>query len=207
MSVFLPDSEILCEECDTYFFKYAFVQNEFDADADPSCMSGLINRITCPSCKTEFTFETPILMYSHTNRFLLCSSFKNEQILNITSLKRALEITKCDKWRLRRCTYAMDAAEKARIFVLSLDDGKIELLKLKFFDDYKDMDLSDNYITFENITDDRLVFTYRDYKDNILETRYIPKDAYNSMPETSLAPYEWHKIDRSWAIKTMEDTK
>ncbi len=207
MSVFLPDGEILCEECDEYFFKYAFVTNVFDLDADPKCADGLFNRIKCPRCDTEFTFETPILIFSNTKKLLISASVNNDGLINITSLKRALEISKSTDWTLRRCSFAMDAGEKIRIFNLGLDDTKVELVKLKCFDNYRNMDLTDNYITFENIADNKLVFTYRDFKDNILETRWVSLEEYESMPHFEVPPQTWYTIDRDWAIDYMEETK
>jgi hypothetical protein len=207
VSVFLPDIEILCEECDEYFFKYEFINNIFDLDADPKYADGLFNRIKCPRCDTEFTYETPILVFSNTKRLLICASVNNDGFININSLKRAFEISGSTDWTLRRCSFAMDAGEKIRIFNNGLDDGKVELVKLKCFDDYKNMDLTDNYITFENLRDNELVFTYRDFKDNILETRYISFEEYKTMPQTKVPPQTWYTIDRDWAINYMEETK
>jgi len=207
MQKYVPDGNIACENCDRFFVSYTHIYARVNIDAKnelaKAAYNGMINRITCPYCNTEFTYEAPLFAHSYINKFAVISQFP-DCYKDITSMHRAAKISGLDSWKLRNCRFAMDASEKIRIFSNGLNDGIVEIIKLKAFSDYSQMNLLDEYITFEGAINDCLVFTHRDYTDRIIEKYNVPKSMYNTEPDNFIPNGRWIKIDRNWAQKTLE---
>ena len=105
---------------------------------------------------------------------------------------------------LRRCRFTANSSEKIRIFKAGLNDGTIELLKLKRFPEYRDMVLDDEYIVFEYSDEENLVFSHRDFTDKLLKTYQISMCEYSHMCDVNIPRGEWITADRDWAINFME---
>ena len=94
-----------------------------------------------------------------------------------------------------------------RIFKDNLDDGIIEIIKLKHIVEYGEMNLLAEYITYENHDETNLYFSKRNDSDNILKTYTIPLQLYFEETKSISASHagDWHKIDREWAITQTEE--
>ncbi len=189
---------------------YNHIVTYIDADDDtPDSMnaqSGIINRVRCPYCNTEFTYEIPLFIYSQANRYAIASAFDDEYV-NVHSFELASKISGMSNWKLRRCTFTMNSAEKLRIFKSGLDDGKTELLKLYTFENYRNMKLADEYIVFDCFDGDNLFFSHRDFTDAVLNKYKVPISEYSLIYDTNIPCGKWVNIDRNWAIKFTEDIK
>ena len=205
MSTYIPDGSIRCENCNSFFNKYVRFETVIDADsydeASQNALEGIINRVTCPYCKTEFTYENPFMLHSYSCKSIAVAAVSSE-LVNVSNLSVALKISGAGEWQLRRCDFARDAAEKIRIFKSGLNDAAIELIKLRQFHDYRNMDLYDEYIIFDNLIDDKLIFSLRDYTDNVKDTYEIDMSVYNNTPKLSIPTAKWIKINKRFAIKT-----
>ena len=210
MSNYIPDGHILCENCYKFFVSYTPLIFEIDADVKEDLMNdvqkGIINRVKCPYCNTEFTYEASVFIFSNCDKFVITSAYP-DAFMNVGDFSLAAKISKMDGWRFRRCQFFMDAAEKIRIFRSGLDDAKINLLKLKCFENYKSMELDDQYITFEYIKDNLFFFTHRDFTDRVLKELYVEKCDYDAFEFKPLKTGDWITVDRDWTINYLEENK
>lgn len=209
MSTYVPDGCIRCENCNKFFNRYVFLKSIIDTDsyeeASREAVCGVINRVTCPYCKTEFTYESPLMLHSYSNKIIAVAA-TNDELFNAFKLSLALKISGACDWSLRRCEFARDAAEKIRIFTYGLNDAAIELMKLRYIPGYAELDLFDEYIVFDKITETDFVFTLRDYTDKITRTYSINKQEYDKIPKETIPTAEWITIDRNYVLK-LEETK
>lgn len=206
MKTFIPDNYIICEECYRLFFSYVNIAYIIDADSYDSfarsIKTGRLNRVTCPYCKSEFTYETVLYIYSVKYSMAVIASHNTDPV----STERTPELFRLlgmSDYKFRVVPYASCAAEKIRIASEGLDDLKVELFKFRTFKDYKNMDPCDEYITFERIEDDSIIFSHRDFKDDILAEYRISMNEYleynpilPDVPECT-----WFRGDKSWALK------
>ncbi len=210
MSLIVPDGYICCENCYEHFISYVVIHSEIDADSKDNTVTaasdGTLNKITCPYCMYEFTYETPLYIHSYVDKFAIISTYHDFPV-KAGSFRLANIISGAADWSFRRCTFSPDAFEKMRIFKSGLSDAKIEYLKLKTFPDYRDMQLDAEYITFENIADNFLMFTKRECGGMVLENYKINVSCYNELKDISVQKGDWVTIDRDWAIKYMEENK
>lgn len=212
MATFIPDSSIRCENCHEVFYRYVEITNVIDTDRIGKfaieAISGLVNRVVCPFCKAEFTFENPMIMYSNTSK-IVCYTCYDVLPLNCRDFKLLAKITHCTDWSFRLCRFTMDASEKIRIFKDSLNDAAIEIIKLRNFPEYRNMILEDEYITYEKTNADMLCFTKRNDLDEIKDNLFVPISEYktvlHTLPEMPFS--QWMCIDRNWAIEYTEEKK
>jgi len=210
MSQYVPDTNIVCENCYKFFVTYTIIHTVIDADSNDDitkdAYTGIINRVKCPYCNTEFTYESPFFVHSYMDKFFIASGFLNSY-MDVASFKTAAQISKMSLCKFRRTSFIMDSAEKVRIFKSNLDDGKIEILKLKSFPDYYNMQLDDEYIVFDKSDDDYIYFSNRDFTDKVLKEYKVLKSEYSLIKDTNIPVGDWVTIDREWAKKFMEDNK
>ncbi len=183
-----------------------YIDVDNDTPDSKNAHSGIINRVRCPYCNTEFTYEIPLFIYSQADNYAIASAFDDEYV-NVHSFELASQISGMSKWKLRRCAFTMNSAEKLRIFRSGLDDGKTELLKLYTFEKYRHMNLTDEYIVFDSFDGDNLFFSHRDFTDAVLNNFKVPISEYSLICDTNIPCGKWINIDRSWAIKFTEDIK
>lgn len=210
MSGFITDNRIVCENCYKLYVGFNHIATYIDADSDTpdsrNIINGIINRVKCPYCNTEFTYEIPLFVFSQADCYAIASAFDDEYI-DIHSFELASHISGMSNWKLRRCDFTMNSAEKLRIFRSGLDDAKIELLKLLMFDKYKNMELTEEYIVLDSFDGNNLLFSHRDFTDAVLNRYEVPISEYPLIYDTNIPCGKWINIDRNWAIKFMEDIK
>lgn len=210
MSTYATDNQIMCENCDKFFVAYAHIQTEFDLDVPHKEISDSyeekLNRITCPFCMQDFTYETDILFYSFINKFAVYCSCK-KMFLEVANFRTAMKICGFDNWDFRVCTYSYEAFEKIRILTVGLDDAKINLLKAKKFPQYRNMNPKDEYISFESCDDTTLYFSHRDFTGKVLEKLSVCREDYNSTPDLQAEKGNWVILDKEWTINKLEELK
>ncbi len=215
MYEFYPENGITCEndKCKKHFYDYIFLKSiiNFDEggkDAKAILNGGTINRVTCPYCKCNFTYETPLLLFSQNHKIYAASTFDDDFIYT-SNCENALKIAKSDDLNLRITDYAFEAAEKIRLAYFGIDDAKIEIFKLITFPKCKDMDKAFEYMVFDRVENDFLIFSHRDYTDKILKSFEILKSDFEKFDFDFKPPItgKWAKTDNKWAIKQLEDKK
>ena len=207
LATLIPQEGIRCERCNKIFFRYAEICNLFDADSESDSsplINGNINRIVCRYCKTEFTFETPVVVYSYIHKYFI---FADCNIYHVPARKFSLStsISGAKDWKFRVVAFAADASEKVRIFRDGLNDAAIELIKLKHIKEYRTLILEDEYITYEEITEKGIHFTKRDDCDKVLKNYYLPFSLYLKELNYNSITGDWTRIDRNWALKQTEE--
>ena len=212
MATFIPDDCIHCENCHEFFYRFVHITNVIDADKNDelgkSAVSGLVNRVVCPFCNAEFTYENPLVVYSNTSK-IVCYADYHVLPLVCRDFTLLTKITGCSDWNFRLCDFAMNASEKIRIFKDNLQDSIIEILKLNSLPEYRTMILEDEYITYDGKDDEKLYFSKRSDLDITLENYTIPLSEYNQLNDgkTQIPTGNWLCIDRDWAIKNTEEFK
>ena len=210
MTSFVTDNQILCENCYKYFIAYETIISELDLDvphAEISCSyEEKLNRITCPLCKKEYTYETDILFHSLSNKFAVYCSY-DKMFLNVANFRTAMKICGFDNWNFRVCTYSYEAYEKIRIFNHGLSDTKINILKFQCFPQYKNMQENEEYINFESADSSALYFLHRDFTGKILSELTALRTDYDNIPDTPVNLGDWAVIDKTWTIKKLEEIK
>ena len=206
MAIHIPGEGIRCQRCDNIFFAYVEVNDLFDADLDNDIISGIVNRVECTDCDAEFTFETPIVIYSYIHKFII-STDCDVYPLPCRKFGLATQIAKSADWKFRTTSFTADAAEKIRIFKDKLCDGIIELLKIKHITEYKSLNLTEEYIVYENHDDTNIYFSKRDDCDNLLKTYTIPFRFYinETKIQKPIPTGDWIRVDREWAINKLEE--
>jgi len=208
MSTYIPENGIHCERCHEIFYRYTYITDVIDADRkdklSSDALKGNVNRVECPFCKTEFTYEGPLLLFSNTACAAALSACKFAPT-EVGNFNLALKMSKATHWKLRKCIFAMFNCEKMRIFKSNLCDGKIEILKYMYFKEYRDMDFRDYYIVFQKHENNTLYFTKNDDVDNVLKEYTIDFEKYTNISDIDIPCGQWMTIDRDWAKKQLEE--
>lgn len=209
MFTFITDGPIICERCQSFFCSYGIMHSFVDADSldisTKQAFDGTINRVTCPVCSDSFTYESPMIIYSHNDKFAICAHFYDEYICN-GSFETLIAIAGMKDWKFRRCTFSMFAFEKLRIFKNKLDDTVIEQIKLTHFPQYRDMDLELEYIVYESHNDKELFFSKKDFTGKTIKNFSVPMTEYRKF-DTFSTTGKWQWANREETIKITEVTK
>lgn len=206
----IDDYMIQCEVCEKLFPMSVDFEEIIDADEYTDIAKGvedgLINRINCRLCGSEFTFENPILIYSWSAKMYVTANFP-ENAYSVKSLENILRISGAQDISLRKTQYAIEACEKIHISKSGLCDAKVELFKLLKFPDYKDMDIIEETIIFDRIENDQLVFSHRNFTDEILNVYRFSAFEYETLKHNlpEIPNGIWYQIDKYWVIKHTED--
>lgn len=212
MDFFTSEAAMCCEDC--YYFSYINVKLLQVIDAEgygkyaESAKSGLINRVRCRHCGAEFTYELPLLLYSMSHNIAAYACCDEPPPEN-TRFRYAMQLVGMGDINLRYVRFASEAAEKIRIAMDGFDDLKMELFKFKEFPEYEKMDVSDEYITYERVEDNNLVFTRRNFKEDLLKTMTVDIDNYKEfkpiLPQVPTGV--WCRADKTWAKNYLEENK
>jgi len=194
----------LCQECTNHFSmaeRFCTVVNldtsGFEKD---KFIDGSLNRISCPLCNTEFTFEIPMIVFSLNMKF---ACFIDPGIdNNSNNLVKAPPYILLPKDFTFRCVrYLEEAREKERILKSGLDDVLVEYIKLISFKDEDALPFDERNIVFDSKDKNTYKFTQIDYNNQILQKfsiefkdDNIPDEIINI--KNSLSGKKWHRIDR-----------
>ncbi len=209
MFTFITDGPIICERCQGIFCSYSVMHSFVDADSLDNTVKeaydGSLNKVTCPACGDSFTYESPLLIYSHKDKFAICSDFSDECLQN-GSFDTIVSIGNMKDWRFRKCSFSMFGFEKLRIFKSNMDDTIIEQLKITHFPAYRNMEFDSDYIVYEKHDEETLFFTHRDFTGKIIQNLSVPTKEYHKFNSFSVVG-RWQQANREEAIKYMEVTK
>lgn len=204
MSKFVKTAFIICEKCKKQFKKEQFIYNVINLDFYSTFKNDFfeekINNVRCPYCDTKFTFETEFLAYSPQKEFAIFAIPKNNDRVLMHGNKNFCQAFGTKITTTRLVHYMCEVLEKVKIFNSGLNDIKIEKIKLTYFDESLFAD-RDNYILlFDKITDDELIFYYKNYLGQIIDIYSIPIEIYNTInineiPYSDTHKIAWHRVD------------
>lgn len=200
--------KIICESCEKTFYAPTIVHTVVCTDSagtvNDNFINGCLNSIMCTECNKTFTYEIPMLVYSAKKSYaivVLPSETKNVYVSKNSILNNILKLN-INKFRL--VNYQCEALEKVKIFESGLDDIIIERIKLNEFDKKYFENKNLHMLLFKEIYKDELIFEYKDFLGNIIETRNIAKELYNKMRFCSDTGHisgnktNWLKIDTNY---------
>jgi len=204
MSSYVNTSDAVCQECEKRFninLRFSSVINlDIDGFEKDGFLNGSLNRIKCPFCNTEFTFEIPLVIFSVKNKFayLVCPNLNNT---NEKFIKNTLHLFLPNDFKFRLVRYLIEAKEKYDIHVNLCDDIIIEYIKLCVFSDEEAMPFDKRNIVFKAKNNNEYIFEQIDYNDKVLNTYKINFNNEKIPDYVKEKSYKlnntiWHKIER-----------
>ena len=204
MPSYVRSFNAICNECDKRFeisHRFCAVVNlDIDGFEKEGFTSGELNRIFCPHCSTEFTYEIPMIVFSLSMKFA-CLCIPNLESIDTARIKEPPHLLLPDNFVFRIVRYQVEAKEKYDITASGCDDRVIEYIKLISFDDSLALPFDERNIVFVSKNGDTYKFNQLDYNNTIIKSYdieindgQIPDYIINS--NISLSGNKWHKIDR-----------
>jgi len=198
----------ICQKCKKSFNLDLIVVNSVNIDFAghyrEKLLNNSLNRVTCPHCKCNFTYERPHVAYSLKNKFAVICDFDFDEKVYCCGNHHLFEMFKINNMKFRIVNYMCETSEKFRILLSGLDDIKIEYLKYKLFDKEFFEDKSNKILLFDKILDENLVFSLYTDTDDVIETYKIPYDNYLGLCLNYNFSYNlngkclWYKIDTKY---------
>ncbi len=190
----------ICQDCNYIFNINREMINVINIDEDKDVfldfLTASLNRVTCPKCKANFTYEIPMLIFSSQERFAI--KVDPRFLPEDTSLKAYLpSFFQIFDFRYRQVSYYIEALEKVRMFKDALDDRYIEYVKLKFFSDEDASPMDDVNLCYKASDNEKFYFEKLDYNGFLLkEFEVLKSDARSCLfldePKCAI----WQKINR-----------
>ncbi len=192
-----------CEKCKNTFNASLFLFNSVNADVKQGIYEDFINDrlnlIKCNDCKSIFIYERPFVAYSISKQYAI---YSNQSLTNKSlrfGRKNIYKMFGCNNMRFRIVDFQCEVSEKVRIFESNLCDIKIEKIKHILFDETYFKNKQDNIVLFKEIIDDQLIFEYRDYLQNVIETKSILLKEYTNLQDetdnsSNVGYVEWKRI-------------
>ncbi len=177
---------VLCENCKEEFSHRMMLCSSVNMDAASGMVSDFLNDrlnlVTCPHCGASFVYERPFVAFGIKKKYAILVDGSLDGKPKILGRARLYEMFSL-KMRFRRVDFLCEAAEKARIFELGLDDAAIDRLKRTVFNDSFFADKREAMVLFKSADDDTIVFEYRDYLGNVIEERSVGMSEYSPSGE------------------------
>jgi len=193
----------ICEKCKNTFNSSAFLFNSVNVDIKQGIYNDFINDklniVKCNHCQSIFIYERPFVAYSISKQYAIYSN----QSLTDKSLKHGrksiYKMFGFSNMKFRLVDFQCEASEKVRIFENNLCDIKIEKLKHILFDESYFKNKQDNMVLFKEIKDNLIIFEYKDYLQNVIETKSVLLDEYNNISVEEIdinnsSYVEWKRI-------------
>ncbi len=204
MSSFVRAFGAICQECNKRFQiaeRFCRVVNlDIEGFEKEKFEDGSLNRIVCPNCNTEFTFEISLIVFSQNMKFA-CIVDQNIDTKKIESLKNPPHILFSEDFTYRCVRYIDEAREKIRIIKSGCHDFVIEYIKLVCFKDEDALPFNEVSLVFDSKEGETYKFLKLNYNGEILENYDIVfKDS--DIPEAvknmkhNKDNKKWQKIDR-----------
>lgn len=198
----------ICQKCKKSFDLDLIVVNSVNIDFAghyrEKLLNNTINRVICPHCKCNFTYERPNIAYSFKHKFAVLCNFDFDEKVYCCGNHYLFEMFKINNMKFRIVNYMCETSEKFRILLSGLDDFKIEYLKYKFFDKDFFTDKTNKILLFDKISDDQMLFNLYTDTDEIIKTFSIPYVEYLNLSFNYDLPYKlngkclWYKIDTKY---------
>ncbi|MBO7288791.1 MAG: hypothetical protein J6V03_02205 [Clostridia bacterium] len=204
MASFVRAFSALCQQCNKRFQiaeRFCTTINlDIEGFEKEKFEDGSLNRIVCPYCNTEFTFEISMIVFSQ-NMKIACIVDQNIDTKEITSLKSPPYILFPEDFTYRCVRYIDEAREKLRIIKHGCDDFIIEYIKLMCFKDEDALPFNEVSLVFDSKEGEAYKFSKLNFNGEVLENYDIVfKDS--DIPEAvknmkySQKGKKWHKLDR-----------
>lgn len=198
MSSAITGYDAFCQECEKRFDLTQRITQVVNLDIDgfekENFLLGTLNRVVCPICKKEFTYEIPMIVFSLKMKFA-CLVFPNLTKDNANKLKDPPYHILPDDFCWRVVRYQIEALEKYNIFNCGLDDLTVEYIKMMNFSDGEAMPFDEKNIIFDSLNNDVYNFNQVDYNNNIMNT-YCLKCELPEFNYENFCRLKWLKIDR-----------
>lgn len=191
----------ICQKCektfDTNFTVINSVNIDFKGYQSEKLLDNNINRIICPYCNCNFTYERPFVAYSVKQRFAVLADFNFKGENFYFGRKNLFMLFKLNDMKFRIVNYMCEVSEKYRIFCNNLDDYKIEYIKYKFFDDKYFNDKTNKILLFDKLEDNNIILNLHSDSDDILDTYKIPYKEYEEA-NIQFNPSYYHNDQCIW---------
>ena len=201
MPAYARSFNAICQECDKSFAisdRFCTVVNlDTEGFEKDEFIQGKLNRITCPHCNTEFTYEIPMIVFSLRMKFA-CLCMPNLESTDISRLKEPPYLLLPEDFIYKIVRYQIEAKEKYDIIKCGCDDRIIEYIKLVSFDDDTALPFDERNIIFVSKEGDKYIFNQTDYNNKVLQS-YEIKFNQEDIPDYVIKSKEsrkWHKTDR-----------
>lgn len=202
MPSYIDAFDAICQSCDRRFKikeTYSRVVNlDTEGFEKERFVNETLNKVSCPFCKSRFTFEIPMIVFSMSMKFAYLVE-PNLTCQNLITIKAPPHIILPHDFEFRVVRYLAEAKEKYDIHISGLNDASVEYIKLTSFDDSMAMPFDERNIIFMSHADGVYTFKQVDYNDNILNT-YSIEFSDDKIPECifniTKSHNGWLKIDR-----------
>lgn len=200
MSSEVTGYDAFCQDCLNRFElteRFSHVVNlDIEGFEKERFLAGNLNRVVCPKCKCEFTYEIPMIVFSMELKFA-CLVYPNLTNKNLAEIKDPPHIILPNDFMFRVVRYQIEALEKYRMALCGINDVYAELLKLKHFTDDEAMPFDERNIVFSSFENGICKFNQVDCNNNILKQFEVT----DTLPDTENKPknfcrFKWLKIDR-----------
>ena len=193
----------ICEKCKNTFDTSSYHFNSVNTDIKQGIYDDFINDrlnlIKCHHCKCTFIYERPFVAYSVLKQYAI---YSNQSLTNNSvnfGRKNIYKMFGLNDMKFRVVDFQCEVSEKVRIFENNLCDFRIEKLKHYLFNESYFKNKQDNIVLFKEIKDNMLIFEYKDYLQNLIETKTASIEEYNRIPNqyeyTNNTSYiEWKRI-------------
>ena len=190
----------ICQECLEPHIHNDFVIRSINLDDENNLNRDFLdlklNRIKCPFCKNEYTFETNMVIFSPSHRFAVKVNPETYRSPDLAP-DSVPEYVFQEKFRFREVNFQIEAIEKCRIFLDGLDDIYIEFLKYRFFEDKDTLPFDEINMIYTSRDSEFLYFTKYDYNNNVIDKFRIPVHLYDVTNINYPTENIWHRINRT----------
>ncbi|MBE7049574.1 MAG: hypothetical protein E7394_02245 [Ruminococcaceae bacterium] len=167
----------ICQNCQKVFpvneMMYSVINLDENAEKTREFDMFEINKVTCPKCKSSFTFELPLLICSKRLKVAIYVNSSPSPDKHYKS--KAIPIWLITDYKIfRKCLYYAEAVEKFRIFRDELNDKIIEYLKLCRFNNTDALPFDEINLLYSHNDGVNLYFDKIDFNNNIIKTYSIP---------------------------------
>jgi len=194
-----PAYKCICQDCSNVFNINETMVNVINLDEDDCLIQFLtasLNKISCPYCDADFTYEIPMLIYSQKSGFALRVNPSVPSAPPSPDVKLPY-FFKIFNLKYRQVTYHIEALEKVRIFKDGFDDKYIEFVKFNFFSDDDCTPMEDINLCYKSSDNEKLYFEKLDYNGKLIKEYEVLK---SDVRECSFIPEPcspaWVQINR-----------
>lgn len=202
----IPVFDCLCQNCNLPFKFQKVLTNSINFDDNNKLLEKLLsfklNEVTCPYCKSTFTYEIPMIIISFKYKFIIKvnpSVYTNRK----TSLPPPFRLLDND-FKYREVAYQIEGVEKARIFSDGYNDIFIEWFKLCVFSDEDAMPFDEVNLIYTHSDSKYFYFEKFNSDNKLIKSYIISKDTkILEQPKFEGDKFNWNIINRN----TLKNTK
>ncbi len=211
---------ITCSKCgkESGFTAWRSLNTVLDPDEKIKVLNGELFRFTCPDCGYKAFVNYPHLYHAMDEEVIIYYlPDKNEDEIQeaINAFQFQDDFTKgCPENYKKRIVFALaDLIEKANIFNAGLDDKIIELMKIFYYVQIKDKNVTDKIAVIRFFVDDNgeMMFLFNSEEEMICTARFS-RDMYDILSDRYGTLLQKHSegnffIDFNWAYEIVKSDK